>query len=111
MQNVIRIRAHKLCCSTSIGLCLSIPNRAYTHGEFSIPKAASRLAQQLRFMSGADTLHYAVYTAPPEPIAQGGPPGFTVPEGAHWSPTTVTLLYGDKEAILAGNAIRVFNLT
>jgi glyoxylase-like metal-dependent hydrolase (beta-lactamase superfamily II) len=67
---------------------------------YSTLSTVSRLAQQLRFMSGTNTLHYAVYTAPPEPIAPGGPPGFTIPEGAHWSPTTVTLLYGAKEAIL-----------
>lgn len=51
-------------------------------------------------MPPSGPLQYAVYTAPPEPIASGGPPGFTVPEGAHWSPTTVTLIYGTNEAIL-----------
>jgi glyoxylase-like metal-dependent hydrolase (beta-lactamase superfamily II) len=51
-------------------------------------------------MSNPNPLQYAVYTAPPEPIAPGGPPSFTVPDDAHWSPTTATLIYGTKEAVL-----------
>ena len=67
---------------------------------YSMSSVTSRLIQQSRFMSSSPPLQYAVYTAPPEPIAPGGPPGFTVPEGAHWSPTTVTLVYGADEAVL-----------
>jgi hypothetical protein len=66
---------------------------------YSMSSVLSRLIQQT-LMSTPKPLQYAVYTAPPEPIASGGPPGFVVPEGAHWSPTTATLIYGTKEAVL-----------
>lgn len=76
------------------------PTDSIRNVNYSMSRVVPRLIQQYLFMSNPNPLQYAVYTAPPEPIAPGGPPGFTVPEGAHWSPTTVTLIYGAKEAIL-----------
>ena len=51
-------------------------------------------------MSCPGSRRYAVYTAPPEPIAYGGTQGFIVPERFRWARTTRKSAHGGHEAVL-----------